>query len=114
MGEDLKGTSFIMVYTENIRFEWDLAKAESNQMKHGVSFETAITVFVDPRALMADDEKHSSIDEQRHWIIGDTREGVLVVVYTVRQLGQLYRVMSARKAKRKERKRYEEYKKLPL
>jgi len=45
-------------------FEWDKAKANSNQKKHGVSFEEAKTVFGNPLALIFDDEAHS-IDEHR-------------------------------------------------
>ena len=52
-----------------IRFEWDEKKAVANQKKHHVSFDLAITVFDDPSALIAPDEKHSKV-ENREWIIG--------------------------------------------
>jgi uncharacterized DUF497 family protein len=43
-------------------FEWDPAKAASNLTKHGVSFEEALTVFTDPRALDAPSERHSGLE----------------------------------------------------
>ncbi|MBP7844386.1 MAG: BrnT family toxin [Proteobacteria bacterium] len=55
------------VYTENVKFDWDSAKAESNEKKHNVSF-LAITVFDDPYALIASDSKYS-VSENREWII---------------------------------------------
>ncbi len=96
-----------------MKFDWDLTKAESNRKKHGVSFDLAITVFDDPFALIAPDPKHSNVEE-REWIIGVSDNGVLVVVFTKRLQGRLYRVISARRANRRERKLYEEFKRLPL
>lgn len=97
-----------------MRFEWDSRKAVSNFKKHKVSFETAITVFDDPYALIAPDEKHSTAKERREWIIGESDTGVLVVVFTRRIQGAVYRIISARKAGKQERRLYEEYKNLPL
>lgn len=97
-----------------MKFDWDLKKAVSNQRKHGVSFDLAITVFDDPNALIAPDEKHSNEEEIREWIIGLSDKGVLVVIFTKRVKGQVYRIISARKANRKERILYEEFKKLSL
>lgn len=74
----------------------------------------AITVFDDPNALIAPDEKHSSPSEIREWIIGLSDDGVLVVIFTKRKSGQICRLISARKAKSRERKLYEEFKKLSL
>lgn len=97
-----------------MKFEWDDAKAASNSNKHGVTFELAITVFDDPYALIAPDEKHSNDVETREWIIGLSDKGVLVVVFTKRLSGKVYRLISARKAKKSERNLYEEFKKLPF
>ena len=97
-----------------MRFDWDQRKAVSNFKKHKVSFETAITVFDDPYALIAPDEKHSTAKEKREWIIGVSDKGVLVVVFTKRTQGSVYRIISARKANKQERRLYEEYKNLPL
>ena len=96
-----------------MRFEWDDRKAESNLLKHGVSFEDAITAFDDPFALIAPDSKHSAIEERR-WLIGESDIGVVVVVFTVRQPGHVYRLVTARRASRKERFRYEEAKRVPF
>ena len=97
-----------------MRFEWDKPKAESNFKKHKIKFETAITAFDDPYALIAPDEKHSTAREKREWIIGESDHGVLVIVFTRRIKGAIYRIISARKANKKERRIYEEYKKLPF
>ena len=97
-----------------MQFEWDKHKAVSNLKKHKIKFETAITVFDDPYALIAPDENHSTAKEKREWIIGESDNGILVVVFTKRIQGATYRIISARKANKKERRIYEEYKKLPL
>ena len=97
-----------------MRFEWDEEKAQRNILKHGISFDRAITAFDDPFALIAPDEKHSSAGEIREWLIGESDDGVLVVVFTRRWIGQTYRLISARRANRRERKRYEEFKRISL
>jgi uncharacterized DUF497 family protein len=78
-----------------------------------MSFDLAVTVFDDPHALIAPDPKHSS-SELREWIIGESDSGVLVVIFTKRLEGKVYRVISARRANRRERSLYEEFKKLSL
>ena len=86
-------------------FEWDLQKAKNNLEKHGVSFEEASTAFKDPLSLTIDDPLHSS-DEKRWVLIGISYNNrILVVVHTDR--GDNIRIISARKAKKKERKYYE-------
>ena len=96
-------------------FEWNEVKALSNKKKHGVSFELAVTVFDDPFALRVADSKHSK-DEERFWQIGESDSGVLVVVFTVRGKGKAerYRLISARRANKKERYLYEINKRVPL
>jgi len=96
-----------------VRFEWDEAKATTNRAKHGVTFEQAITAFDDPWALVAPDPSHSTSAEERRWLIGEADAGVLVVVFTIRD-GDAYRLISARRANRKERKGYEQSKALPF
>ena len=71
-------------------------------------------MFDDPYALVAPDEKHSTAEEKREWIIGESDNDILVVVFTKRIQGAIYRIISSRKANKKERRIYEEYKKLPL
>ena len=89
-----------------LSFEWDENKAKSNLAKHGVSFEEASTVFGDPMSLTVPDPAHSQA-EDRFIIIGQSHlRKLLVVVHTER--GDNIRVVSARRASRKERKTYEE------
>jgi hypothetical protein len=90
-----------------MRFEWDESKAAANRAKHGVSFGDALTGFDDPFALVARDDAHSTPDEERRWLIGGGDTAVFVVVFTVREEGNLYRLISARRAGRRERSRYE-------
>ena len=89
-----------------MRFEWDEKKAQLNATKHKVTFEEASTVWTDPLAFIAPDPEHSS-SEEREWIIGTSHIGrLLVVVFTTR--GNVRRIISARKATRFEKMRYEE------
>jgi uncharacterized DUF497 family protein len=103
-----------MVYTVLTRFEWDARKARSNLAKHRVSFELAMTAFDDPFGLVAIDEPHCTPDETREWMIGESDGGLLVVVFTKRDQGKICRIISARRANRRERRRYELFKKLPV
>jgi uncharacterized DUF497 family protein len=89
-----------------LSFEWDKNKAKSNQAKHGIDFAEAATVFGDPLSLTIPDPEHSQA-EDRFIIIGTShRRKLLVVVHTER--GDNIRIISARRASRKERKSYEE------
>jgi uncharacterized DUF497 family protein len=87
-------------------FEWDRKKARTNARKHGVTFEEAQTVFADPTAVVFYDECHSD-DELRDIAIGHSVAGRLLLVSFTEREG-VYRIISARKADRRERKRYEE------
>ena len=83
-------------------FEWDSAKAKSNEAKHAVSFEDAASVFNDPLAAIFDDEDHSG-EELREIIIGHSEnERLLVVSFAERD--DIIRIISARRATRRERK----------
>ena len=87
-------------------FEWDEEKAQDNLRKHGISFEEAQTVFNDPLAITIPDPDHSA-DEDRFITIGESdKRRILVAVYTERR--KKIRLISARKASRTERKKYEE------
>jgi len=89
-------------------FEWDARKAAANSAKHGVSFEEAGTVFGDPDALDGPDLRHSG-EESRFLRLGRAATGrVLIVAYTLRrhQDGENIRIISARRASRKERAAY--------
>jgi hypothetical protein len=88
-----------------VEFEWDLAKAASNRSKHRVTFEEAVTVFGDPLASTIRDPDHSE-DEARFITLGrSTKEKLMVVCHTDR--GGRARLISARKATRRERRQYE-------
>lgn len=89
-----------------LRFEWDEEKAKANLKKHRVSFDEAITVFLDPFSMTIPDPDHS-VKEQRFIDIGSSDKGrVLVVVYTER--GSNIRIISCRKATPSERTLYKE------
>jgi hypothetical protein len=93
--------------TLTLTFEWDPVKAEENERKHGVSFEEARTVFGDAYALHLYDGEHSW-NEDRFIILGRSeRERVLFVVY-VERTELTMRLISARRAKPRERRNYEE------
>lgn len=89
-------------------FEWDPRKAEANAVKHGVAFDAAVTVFLDPDALDGPDLEHSSA-ESRFRRLGRAADGqVLIVAYTLRRSGDVetIRIISARRASRRERAAY--------
>jgi len=65
------------------RFEWDAAKDEANQAKHGVPFELAQWAFADPLRVIARDLEHSR-QEERFYCFGKTGGGVLTVRFTYR------------------------------
>ena len=90
-------------------FEWDPAKAISNQRKHGIRFETAVRVFADPLALT---EYDGVIGWEHRWSTIGLVDGqlVLLVIHTERRDGaiEITRIISARPADKKERRRYEQ------
>ncbi len=89
-----------------MQFEWDIIKADNNIRKHGVSFDEAETVFYDDFAAIFDDELHSRT-EIRELLFGNSNKNrLLIVSYTERN--GFIRIISARKASKKERKQYEE------
>ena len=84
--------------------EWDSDKADSNFKKHGVSFEEAATALLDPTALAQEDA--ASEGESRWVLIGMSAQlQLLTVVYALRHQDRV-RLISARKATRKEAKHY--------
>jgi len=88
-----------------LSFEWDNQKAHNNEQKHGISFDEASTVFADPLSLTIHDPLHSE-DEERFVLIGTSHKNrILIVVHTER--GDNIRIISARKATKKERSYYE-------
>jgi uncharacterized DUF497 family protein len=87
-------------------FEWDAEKERSNFRKHRVTFAEAQTVFEDDFARIEDDPDHS-VGEHREMIIGYSRQRRLLMVSFV-QREETLRLISARRAEARERKRHEE------
>lgn len=86
-----------------MEYTWDEDKDEANFKKHGVWFQEAVTVFMDPLRDAAEDKDH---DEERFITVGIShRLRVLIVAYAYRD--DVFRVISARRATPKERERYE-------
>lgn len=87
-------------------FEWDPQKAELNRRKHSVTFDEGSTLFGDPLAILLRDPDHS-VGEKRYLLLGmSNRRRLLVVAFAERP--PLTRLISARRATRQERRRYEE------
>ena len=90
-----------------VEFEWDPGKASSNEKKHGVDFLEAVTIFGDPLELTIPDPDHSH-EEFRFISIGQSAAGrLLVVSYTERGEARI-RLISARRATKREQQRYEQ------
>jgi hypothetical protein len=87
-----------------VRFEWDPSKAASNRRKHGVAFEEAAECFEDPLALVLDEPG----DPERLILIGESKRRRLVFTVDVEKTTATIRIISARLATRRERRRYEE------
>ena len=66
-------------------FEWDEEKNRINIAKHGVSFEEASMAFYDKDRLLADDHKHSTPNETRYFLYGNTGKGIVTVRFVVRK-----------------------------
>lgn len=88
-----------------MKFEWDPAKAAANLAKHGITFETAARAFEDELSATFPDPDHS-IGEERLITYGLGVDGKLLVVSHTER-GSTIRIISARLATYKERKRYE-------
>jgi uncharacterized DUF497 family protein len=92
-------------------FDWDPAKARQNLQKHGISFERAARVFLDPFAISIFDEHHSETEDRWVTIGAEANEVLLVVVHTFRSVDadvSLVRLVSARKATKEETHQYRE------
>ena len=91
----------------DVNFLWDPKKAKINRTKHKITFEEATTVFYDPRAILLDDPDHSE-NEDRFLIIGISWSlKTLVVSHCYKETQEDIRIISARKATRKEKNTYE-------
>ncbi len=91
---------------ESLRFSWDNRKNKTNQKKHGISFDEAQTVFFDDNAIEFFDIDHSK-NEDRFIMLGlSYRLRILVVCHCLRKDDSEIRIISARKATKKEQKVY--------
>ena len=91
-----------------MRFEWDEEKNRRNRTKHGLSFESVVDLFFDPRSIPKDDREVNG--EERKWLIGWTRSLIVtVVVYVTKDEydEEIIRIISARRATRSERLDFE-------
>jgi uncharacterized DUF497 family protein len=89
-----------------VTFEWDPIKASSNVAKHGVTFEGACEVFFDPFRRVVD---IGEAEEDRDAIVGYTKsESLLTVIHLVRH-EKIFRIISARRASKEERRLYEQH-----
>lgn len=85
-----------------IKFEWDERKATANFKKHHVSFEEAKSIFFDEFGIQFFDEEHSS-DEERFLLLGMSAGAkLLIVCHCEREQGEVIRIISARKATKRE------------
>ena len=92
-----------------LSFEWDLHKNATNKKKHGISFEEAKTSFHDPNARLIADPDHSD-EEDRFILLGfSERIRVLVVSHCYRKGSSVIRIISARKANKREQELYKEH-----
>ncbi len=91
----------------NLRFDWNQRKNLSNQAKHGVSFEEARTAFYDEYARLLADPDHSE-EEDRFILLGlSITLRLLIVCHCHRESDEVIRIISARKATRKEQNEYQ-------
>ncbi len=91
---------------QELQFTWDAAKERANRSKHGITFDEAQTVFFDENALLLFDPDHSD-EEERYVLIGMSLTTRLIVVcHCVREKGCVIRIITARKATRREWNQY--------
>jgi uncharacterized protein len=97
--------------TLNVKFDWDENKNQANISEHdAISFSVASKVFNDVWAIDENDLEHSTLEEQRFTIIGLAETQLLRVTYTiVSENPEVIRIISARKAKGKDKLIYEQF-----
>lgn len=95
-----------MDYTSPTELEWDAEKSKRCEQRRGFNFEYAAKVLWDPKRLTHED-KRFDYGEQRYQSIGKIEERIFVLIYCLR--GETTRIISARKANKREVKRYENH-----
>jgi len=97
------------IYTVNmsvIQFEWDEKKHQLNKKKHGISFHEAQSAFADENGLLLDDPDHS-VEEDRFILLGmSSNIRLLIISHCYSKEALTVRIISARKATRKEQSQY--------
>lgn len=92
-----------------MRFEWDDRKAQSNEKKHGISFNEAETVFYDENARLLHDTEHSS-EEDRYVMLGMSDSlSLLTVCHVYKEDEETIRIFSARRANKREQQQYRSF-----
>ncbi len=91
---------------DRLAFTWDDRKERDNRLKHGVSFEEAVTAFADENARVKHDPDHGNTGDRFILLGYSVRLRLLVVVHASREEEMEIRIISARKATRNERKQY--------
>jgi uncharacterized DUF497 family protein len=89
-----------------MEFEWDDVKNVLNKQKHNIDFADAVHVFIDKKRVYRKDTRRD-YGEERFQTVGLTKFGVLMVVYTLRDNNRVVRLISARKANKREKKSYD-------
>jgi uncharacterized DUF497 family protein len=89
-----------------MKFSWDLKKASLNFKKHKVTFEEASEVFFDPLAQLASDPDHSRSEDRMILIGHSSKLNLLFVVHLYKDETNVIRIISARKATKKEKTDY--------
>ena len=93
-------------YTCPVSYQWDPAKARANRAKHGVGFEEAMSALRDPNRVTRIDLEHAEIEE-RLLVVGYSYPGRLLAVVTAETSPGTIRIISARRATKRERHAYE-------
>jgi len=92
-------------------FDWDPIKAKENVVKHGIGFERATELFLDPLAVSVFDQDHSEAEERWVTIGRDSHGRVLVIAHTFSEVSaeeSKIRMISVRKATKREARQYQE------
>lgn len=89
-----------------LKFEWDENKNATNIQKHHVSFKEAVSIFYDENALIISDPEHSDFEERFILIGFSYLANVLTVCHCYRENDEVIRIISARKATKKEIEQY--------
>ncbi|WDD98286.1 BrnT family toxin [Thalassomonas actiniarum] len=89
-----------------MEFEWDEVKNHTNRLNHNIDFADAVHIFLDKRRVFRKDTR-KDYGEERYQTIGMTEFGILMVVYTIRDNAGVVRLISARKANKREKRAYD-------